>query len=225
MRYLHTMLRVRNLDQALDFYCNKLGLQEVRRRVDEKNRYTLVFLAAPEDEGLVEESKRTGRDAPLVELTYNWDSEDYGDARYFGHLAYEVDDIYAHCCRKVPRCRPRSRGSRCRTPANGEALSRLALKFACPGCGSAKRSGAISASTRVFRRAMAPLIRDRYGPGRSRLCSAPLRHSASKARVNALMACAALRPGHVPQLAPMQLRGERRFLAGPWKRLYMSPRL
>src|ERR1700758_3513134 len=97
MRYLHTMLRVRNLDQALDFYCNKLGLKEARRRVDEKNRYTLVFLAAPEDEELVEESKRTGRDAPLVELTYNWDSEDCGEARYFGHLAYEVDDIYGLC--------------------------------------------------------------------------------------------------------------------------------
>ena len=97
MRYLHTMLRVRNLDDALDFYCNKLGLKEVRRRVDEKNRYTLVFLAAGEDEGLVETSKRTGRDAPLVELTYNWDTEDYGEARYFGHLAYEVDDIYALC--------------------------------------------------------------------------------------------------------------------------------
>ena len=97
MRYLHTMLRVRNLDQALDFYCNKLGLKEARRRVDEKNRYTLVFLAAPEDEELVEESKRTGRDAPLVELTYNWDNEDYGEARYFGHLAYEVNDIYGLC--------------------------------------------------------------------------------------------------------------------------------
>ena len=98
MRYLHTMLRVRDLDAALDFYCNKLGLKEVRRRVDEKNRYTLVFLAGPEDEHLVEESKRAnGRDAPLVELTYNWDSEDYGEARHFGHLAYEVDDIYATC--------------------------------------------------------------------------------------------------------------------------------
>src|SRR5215471_18113929 len=84
VRYLHTMLRVRNLDNALDFYCNKLGLKEVRRRVDDKNRYTLVFLAGPEDEG-------------LVELTYNWDSEDYGEARFFGHLAYEVDDIYATC--------------------------------------------------------------------------------------------------------------------------------
>jgi lactoylglutathione lyase len=97
MRYLHTMLRVRDLDRALEFYCNALGLQEVRRRVDEKNRYTLVFLAAPADESLVADSKENGRDAPLVELTYNWDSEDYGEARYFGHLAYEVDDIYALC--------------------------------------------------------------------------------------------------------------------------------
>ena len=97
MRYLHTMLRVRDLDAALDFYVNKLGLTEVRRRVDDKNRYTLVFLAGPEDETLVSESKKAGRDAPLVELTYNWDTEDYGEARYFGHLAYEVDDIYATC--------------------------------------------------------------------------------------------------------------------------------
>src|ERR1044072_1451266 len=95
MRYLHTRLRVRALDAALDFYCNKLGLKEVRRRVDDKNRYTLVFLAGPDDESLVTESKKTGRDAPLVELTYNWDTEDYGEARHFGHLAYEVDDIYA----------------------------------------------------------------------------------------------------------------------------------
>ena len=99
MRYLHTMLRVRNLDDALDFYCNKLGLKEVRRRDSEQGRFTLVFLAAPDDQGLVDQSKRTGRDAPLVELTYNWDTEDYGDARYFGHLAYEVDDIYALCDR------------------------------------------------------------------------------------------------------------------------------
>ncbi len=97
MRYLHTMLRVRDLDAALDFYCNKLGLKEVRRRDDEKGRYTNVFLAGREDEARVAESKRTGRDAPLVELTYNWDTEDYGEARYFGHLAYEVDDIYATC--------------------------------------------------------------------------------------------------------------------------------
>jgi lactoylglutathione lyase len=97
MRYLHTMLRVRNLDRALEFYCNALGLREVRRRVDDKGRYTLVFLAAPEDTNRVAESARTGRDAPLVELTYNWDGEDYGEARYFGHLAYEVDDVYATC--------------------------------------------------------------------------------------------------------------------------------
>jgi lactoylglutathione lyase len=97
MRFLHTMLRVRNLDQALDFFCNKLGLREVRRRDSEQGRFTLVFLAAPADDALVEQSKRTGRDAPLIELTYNWDAEDYGEARYFGHLAYEVDDIYGLC--------------------------------------------------------------------------------------------------------------------------------
>src|SRR6476661_1072027 len=97
MRYLHTMLRVRNLDDALDFYVNKLGLKETRRRVDEKNKYTLVFLAAPGDLGRVEETKKEGRPGLEVELTYNWDSEDYGEARYFGHLAYEVDDIYAAC--------------------------------------------------------------------------------------------------------------------------------
>jgi lactoylglutathione lyase len=95
MRYLHTMLRVRNLDAALDFYCNKLGLKEVSRREDDKGRYTLVFLGAPGDEPLIAAAKR--RKAPLVELTYNWDAEDYGEARYFGHLAYEVEDIYEHC--------------------------------------------------------------------------------------------------------------------------------
>jgi len=95
MRYLHTMLRVRNLDAALDFYCNKLGLKEVSRREDDKARYTLVFLGAPSDEPLIAAAK--GRKAPLVELTYNWDAEDYGEARYFGHLAFEVEDIYEHC--------------------------------------------------------------------------------------------------------------------------------
>src|SRR5256714_1283427 len=98
MRFLHTMLRVRNLDAALDFYRDKLGLREIRRRVDENGRYPLVFLAAPDDEPQVRETAaRFGRDAPLVELTYNWDTEDYGEARFFGHLAYEVDDIYALC--------------------------------------------------------------------------------------------------------------------------------
>ena len=85
MKYLHTMLRVRNLDDALHFYVDLLGLKEARRRVDEKNKYTLVFLYAPEDEALVEESKKkTGRDQPMVELTYNWNTEDYGEARHFG---------------------------------------------------------------------------------------------------------------------------------------------
>jgi lactoylglutathione lyase len=93
------MLRVRNLDDALDFYVNKLGLKETRRRVDEKNRYTLVFLAGSDDAGVLEAAKKRGRPGPEVELTYNWDSEDYGEARYFGHLAYEVDDIYALCDR------------------------------------------------------------------------------------------------------------------------------
>jgi lactoylglutathione lyase len=100
MRFLHTMLRVRNLDAALDFYADKLGLKEVRRRVDDKNRYTLVFLAAPDDAPAAAEALKAGRrDAPVVELTYNWDAEDYGEARHFGHLAYEVDDIYATCDR------------------------------------------------------------------------------------------------------------------------------
>jgi lactoylglutathione lyase len=100
MRYLHTMLRVRDLDAALDFFCGKLGLVEVSRHPDEKGRYTNVFLAAPRDKGAggaVADSLRAGRDAPLLELTYNWDAEDYGEARYFGHLAFEVDDIYALC--------------------------------------------------------------------------------------------------------------------------------
>jgi lactoylglutathione lyase len=97
MRYLHTMLRVRNLDAALAFFCDRLGLKEARRMDSETGRYTLVFLAAPEDEPLVKASR--GRPAPLVELTYNWDAEDYGEARYFGHLAFEIDDIYATCDR------------------------------------------------------------------------------------------------------------------------------
>ena len=94
MRYLHTMLRVRNLDAAQDFYCNKLGLSEVRRIENSNGRFTLVFLAAPGD---VERGKADA--SPLVELTYNWDPEDYGGGRNFGHLAYEVDDIYQVCQR------------------------------------------------------------------------------------------------------------------------------
>jgi len=102
MRFLHTMLRVRDLDKALAFYQGLLGLEEVRRRVDEKNRYTLVFLAAPEDAAAARELQKAGkRDSPVIELTYNWDTEDYGEARYFGHLAYEVEDIYAVCDRMM----------------------------------------------------------------------------------------------------------------------------
>ena len=85
MKYLHTMVRVTDLEASLDFYCDKLGLQETRRREDKSGRYTLVFLSAPGDE-----------DAQ-VELTYNWDPEPYTGGRNFGHLAYEVSDIYATC--------------------------------------------------------------------------------------------------------------------------------
>ena len=87
MKYLHTMVRVRDLDASLDFYCAKLGLRELRRKEDAKGRYTLVFLAAPGDE------------SAQVELTWNWDPEDYGSARNFGHIAYRVEDIYALCQR------------------------------------------------------------------------------------------------------------------------------
>ena len=92
MRYLHTMVRVKNLDESLDFYCNKLGMVETRRTESEKGRYTNLFLAASEDKANAEASK-----APVLELTYNWDSEDYTGGRNFGHLAFEVDDIYQLC--------------------------------------------------------------------------------------------------------------------------------
>jgi lactoylglutathione lyase len=89
MKYLHTMVRVTDLDQSLRFYCDALGLRELRRYDSEQGRYTLVFLAAPGDE------------AAQVELTFNWDPETYGIGRAFGHLAYQVDDIYAACQRLV----------------------------------------------------------------------------------------------------------------------------
>jgi lactoylglutathione lyase len=95
MRYLHTMVRVSNLEAALDFYCAKLGLKEVRRTDNEKGRFTLVFLATPDDE------RRAGGDSPMVELTWNWDEEKYSGGRNFGHLAYAVKDIYALCERLV----------------------------------------------------------------------------------------------------------------------------
>ena len=90
MRYLHTMVRVSDLKAALDFYCVKLGLREVRRMDHEKGRFTLVFLAAPDD-------AQDSDDSPMVELTWNWDEENYSGGRNFGHLAYGVEDIYALC--------------------------------------------------------------------------------------------------------------------------------
>jgi len=89
MKYLHTMVRVSDLDRSLDFYCNKLGLEEVARKANDAGRFTLVFLAAPGDE------------QAQIELTYNWDPESYTGGRNFGHVAYEVDDIYALCQRLI----------------------------------------------------------------------------------------------------------------------------
>lgn len=94
MRYLHTMVRVSDIEQALDFYCNKLGLVETRRVESEKGRFTLIFLAAADD---LEHAKVN--QAPLLELTYNWDPETYSGGRNFGHLAFQVDDIYELCDR------------------------------------------------------------------------------------------------------------------------------
>ena len=140
MRYLHTMVRVSDIERSLDFYCTKLGLREVRRHENWQGRYTLVFVIAPETP-----------DAP-IELTYNWDAEAYGGGRNFGHLAFEVDNIYDFCARlmeqgvtihrpprdgrmafvnrptasrsscstRAARCRRRSRGTACRTSAPGE---------------------------------------------------------------------------------------------------------
>ena len=94
MRYLHTMVRVTDLEASLHFYCELLGLEEVRRTENEAGRYTLVFLAAPAD------MERSAQErSPEVELTFNWDPEAYGGGRNFGHLAYKVDDIHAVCAR------------------------------------------------------------------------------------------------------------------------------
>ncbi len=92
MEFLHTMVRVSDLEVSLNFYCNNLGLVEISRAESEKGRYTLVFLAAPGDVARAKEAK-----SPLVELTYNWDPEDYQGGRNFGHLAYRVDNIYSVC--------------------------------------------------------------------------------------------------------------------------------
>jgi lactoylglutathione lyase len=92
MRFLHAMIRVSDLDESLDFYCNKLGLVEQRRRESEAGRYTLVFLVAPRDR-----ERAAASESPLIELTYNWDQEEYQGGRNFGHLAFETDDIHALC--------------------------------------------------------------------------------------------------------------------------------
>lgn len=92
MQYLHTMVRVSNLEKSLAFYCDHLGLVETHRMDNEKGRFTLVFLAAPQD---LDRAKRTK--SPLIELTYNWDAENYDEGRNFGHLAFRVDNIYEMC--------------------------------------------------------------------------------------------------------------------------------
>lgn len=92
MRYLHTMVRVQDLEKSIDFYCNKLGLEEVRRNESEQGRFTLIFLAAPDDK-----TRAITERAPLLELTYNWDPENYQGGRNFGHLAYVVENIYETC--------------------------------------------------------------------------------------------------------------------------------
>lgn len=92
MRYLHTMIRVRDLQQSLDFFCTKLGMIECDRMDSDAGRFTLVYLCATADKKQAFETR-----APLIELTYNWDAEDYGGGRNFGHLAFEVDDIYQTC--------------------------------------------------------------------------------------------------------------------------------
>ena len=146
MRYLHSMIRVGDLDAALDFFCNKLGLIKISQRDDEKGRFSLIFLAAPDDLDAAR-----GQGAPMVELTHNWDEKEYGGGRNFGHLAYQVDDIYAlcaklqdkrvtinrptgawrscarrtafrsSCCKRAQRWRRPSLGLRCRTRAPGDA--------------------------------------------------------------------------------------------------------
>ena len=92
MEYLHTMVRVSDVDASLNFYCNLLGMKEMYRKENEKGRFTLIFLAAPGDEERAAESK-----APLLELTYNWDPEEYSGGRNFGHLAFRVENIYGAC--------------------------------------------------------------------------------------------------------------------------------
>jgi lactoylglutathione lyase len=148
MKYLHTMVRVRDLDASLDFYCNKLGLVEASRFDNTGGRFTLVFLCASDDVDRAKDER-----TPTVELTYNWDAEDYQGGRNFGHLAYQVDDIYALCqkllarratatwrlcahpttsrssfCKRADPCRRPSRGRRCRTSGSGREASSARLQ-------------------------------------------------------------------------------------------------
>jgi lactoylglutathione lyase len=98
MEYLHTMVRVTNVEESLDFYCNKLGLVEFSRMENEKGRFTLIFLCASNDLDLAKQGKK-----PLLELTYNWDPEEYTGGRNFGHLAFKVDNIYELCQRLMDK--------------------------------------------------------------------------------------------------------------------------
>ena len=137
MKYLHTMVRVADLDASLDFYCAKLGLVEASRVENSHGRFTLVFLCAPGDEDMAKASK-----APMVELTYNWDPEAYEGGRNFGHLAYAVDDIYALCQRLqdagvVINRPPRGLATRGLRPFPRQHLHRVAAGRACPGAGRA----------------------------------------------------------------------------------------
>jgi lactoylglutathione lyase len=93
MKYLHTMLRISNIEESLNFYCNMLGLKELRRYDDENGRYTLIFLSADQD--------ADNTNPATIELTYNWDPQDYTEGRNFGHIAYAVDDIYALCAKLI----------------------------------------------------------------------------------------------------------------------------
>ena len=128
MRYLHTMVRVSDLEQSLDFYCNKLGLVEAARWDNEAGRFTLVFLCAPEDLDTFNETK-----APALELTYNWDESGYDGGRNFGHLAFRVDNIYETCQKlmdagvtinRPPRCGHMRRGGRARAAGAARAPRR-----------------------------------------------------------------------------------------------------
>lgn len=97
MKYLHTMVRVSDVDASLDFYCNKMGMKEVRRYESEQGRFTLIFLAASDDLATTEGEMDSTDRAPCLELTYNWDPEEYGGGRNFGHLAFAVDNIHETC--------------------------------------------------------------------------------------------------------------------------------